>query len=67
MNATVPSTGLFEVALVGANRRTVVRKAQWIGQRSKRATTGVCGQRAYFVRVTPSGAAGRVTVTVSSP
>ena len=67
LNATVPSTGVFEVALVAANRRTVVRKAQWIGQRSKRATMGVCGQRAHFVRVTPSGVAGRVSVTVSTP
>jgi len=67
LNATVPLNGLQEVALVAGNRRTVVRRAQWIGQRTKRATTGVCGQRAYFVRVTPRGAAGRVTVTVSSP
>jgi hypothetical protein len=67
LNVTLPAAGLHEVALVGANRRTVLRKAQWIGQRTKRATRGVCGQRAHFVRVTPSGRAGRVTVTVSSP
>ncbi len=40
-----------------------------VGRRSARSalTTGICGQRCVFVRVTPSGAAGRVTVTVSSP
>jgi len=67
LNATLPAAGLHEVALVAANRRTVLRKAQWTGQRTKRTTTGVCGQRAHFVRVTPSGRAGRVTVTVSAP
>ena len=29
--------------------------------------TGICGQRTLFVRVTPSGAAGQVTVSVSRP
>ena len=67
LNATLPAAGLHEVALVGANRRTVLRKAQWIGQRTKRATASVCGQRAHFVRVTPSGRAGPVTITVSNP
>jgi hypothetical protein len=67
VNATVPAAGLHEVALVAGNRRTVVRKAQWIGQRTKRTSAAVCGQRALFVRVTPGGAAGRVTVTVTSP
>ena len=67
LNATVPLNALHEVALVAGNRRTVVRRAGWIGQRTKRITTGVCGQRAYFVRVTPRGVAGRVTITVSSP
>jgi hypothetical protein len=67
LNATLPTAGLHEVALVGANRRTVLRKAQWSGQRTKRATASVCGQRAHFVRVTPSGRAGPVTITVSNP
>jgi hypothetical protein len=67
LNATLPAAGLHEVALVAGNRRTVVRKAQWTGQRTKRTTAAVCGQRAHFVRVKPSGAAGRVTITVTSP
>ena len=67
VNATLPRAGLHELALVAANRSTVVRRAQWVSQRVKRLTSAVCGQRALFVRVTPRGAAGRVTVTVSRP
>jgi len=67
LNATLPRDGLHEVALVAANRRTVVRRAQWVSQRGKRLATGICGQRAHFVRVTPGGAGGQVTVTVSRP
>ena len=67
ITAALPGGGLHEVALVGANRSTVIRRAQWIGQRSKRITTTVCGHRALFVRVTESGALGRVTVSASTP
>ena len=67
LNATLPRAGLHEVALVASNRSTILRRAQWVSQRVKRLTTGICGQRALFVRVTPSGAAGRVTVSVSRP
>lgn len=67
LNVALPAAGLHEVALVAANRRTVLRKAQWIGQRTKRTMAGVCGQRTHFVRVSPGGRAGRVTVTISSP
>lgn len=67
ITATVPNGGLHEVALVAANRRTVVRRAQWIGQRAKRLASTVCGQRSFFVRVIRSGALGRVTVSVSTP
>ena len=58
LNATLPRGGLHEVALVSSNRSTVLRRAQWASQRGKRLTTGICGQRAPFVRVTPSGARG---------
>jgi hypothetical protein len=67
LSATLPRNGLHEVALVAANRRTVIRRAQWVGQRVKRTATTVCGQRTLFVRVTQSGALGRVTVTASAP
>ena len=67
LTATLPRDGLHDVALVSANRRTVLRRAQWASQRGKRLTTGICGQRTHFIRVTPSGAAGRVTVSVSRP
>ena len=67
LNATLPRNGLHEIALVAANRRTVLRRAQWASQRAKRLATGICGQRMVFVRVTPSGAAGQVTVSLSKP
>jgi hypothetical protein len=67
LTASLPREGTHEVALVAANRRTVIRRAQWVGQRSKRSGTTVCGQRSLFVRVTQSGALGRVAVTVSTP
>ncbi|MDQ3380380.1 MAG: hypothetical protein M3546_08660 [Actinomycetota bacterium] len=67
LSATLPRAGLHDVSLVAANRSTVVKRAQWVSQRVKRLASGVCGQRSLFVRVTPSGAAGQVTVTVSKP
>ncbi|MGI8886622.1 MAG: hypothetical protein ACR2G9_06885 [Gaiellaceae bacterium] len=67
LSATLPRAALHEVALVAANRSTVLRRGQFVSQRVKRLTTGICGQRSLFARVTPSGAAGQVTVTVSRP
>jgi hypothetical protein len=67
LTATVPRGGLHEVALVAANRKTVLKRAQWVGQRTKRTATTVCGQRSLYVRVTQSGALGRVTVSVATP
>lgn len=67
LSATLPRAGVHEVALVSANRRTVVKRAQWTGQRVKRTSTTICGQRSLFVRVTQSGGLGRVTVTASLP
>jgi hypothetical protein len=67
LSATLPREGEHEVALVSGNRRTVVKRAQWVGQRVKRTTTTVCGQRTHFVRVTQKGAFGRVAVTVTTP
>ncbi|HLG07456.1 MAG TPA: hypothetical protein VI409_02170 [Gaiellaceae bacterium] len=67
IGATVPTGGLHEVALVASNRTTVIRRAQWVGQRVKRLSGSVCGQRSLFVRVTRSGALGRVAVSVSTP
>jgi hypothetical protein len=65
--ATVPRNGEYEVAIVGSNRRTIVKRAQWVGQRSKRTALLVCGQRSLFVRVTQSAGVGRVAVSVTSP
>ncbi len=67
ITATMPNGGTHEVALVGANRRTVVKRAGWTGQRVKRLDGTVCGQRSSFVRVTQKGALGRVRVSVTIP
>lgn len=67
ISATVPGGGTHEVALVAANRRTVIRRAQWVGQRVKRLEGSICGQRSLFVRVTQAGSLGRVRVSVTSP
>ena len=67
ISATVPTGGPFDIALVAANRRTVIRRAQWVGQRVKRLDGSICGQRSLFVRVTHNGALGRVRVSVTAP
>jgi hypothetical protein len=67
ISATMPSGGTHDVALVGANRRTIVRRAQWVGQRVRRLDGSICGQRSLFVRVTQKGAFGRVRVSVTTP
>jgi hypothetical protein len=67
VSATVPNGGTHEIALVGADRRSVIRRAQWVGQRLKRLTGSVCGQRSLFIRVTQSGALGRVRVSAATP
>ena len=67
ISATVPNGGNPEIALVAANRSTVIRRAQWVGQRVKSFTGSVCGQRALFVRVTQGGALGRVRVSAATP
>ena len=67
ISATMPRGGTHEVALVRADRRTVVRQAQWTGQRVRRLDGSICGQRSFFVRVTQRGALGRVRVSVTIP
>ena len=67
VSATVPTAGgSADVALVGSDRKTVVRRAHWIGQRVKRLDGSVCGQRSFFVRVTPKGLVGRVRLSVTT-
>jgi hypothetical protein len=67
VTAAVPRVGTVDVALVAANRQTVVRRAQWVGQRMKRIQGSICGQRSLFVRVTEKGLLGRVRVSVTTP
>ena len=67
VNATMPRGGTTEVALVGSNRSTVLRRAGWVSQRARRLEGSVCGQRSLFVRVTQAGVLGRVRVSVVTP
>jgi len=69
VSATVPSRGdgSVEVVLVGPNRQTALRRAQWVSQRVKTMDASVCGQRSMFVRVTQRGFVGRVRVSVTTP
>jgi hypothetical protein len=67
VSAAVPNGGSADVALVGSDRKTVVRRAQWVGQRVKRLDGSICGQRSLFVRVTEKGLLGRVRVSVATP
>jgi hypothetical protein len=68
VSATVPGNGSsVDVALVGADRKTIVRRAQWVSQRVKRLDGSICGQRSLFVRVTQKGLAGRVRLSVTTP
>ena len=67
ISVTLPNGGSHEVGLVAANRRTVIRRAQWVGQRVKKLTGSVCGQRSLFIRVRQSGALGRVRVAAATP
>ena len=67
VTAVLPRNGLQEVALLGPDRRAVIRKGQWFGQRSKTLSTTVCGQRTLYVRVTQRGAPGLVRLSVTTP
>jgi hypothetical protein len=67
VSVTVPRNGTHDVALVAANRRIVIKRGQWVGQRVKRLTTTVCGQRSHFLKITQRGALGRVVVTTTRP
>jgi hypothetical protein len=67
IRATMPRGATAEVALVGADRRTVVRRGQWVSQRVRRIEGSICGQRSLFVRVTQAGALGRVRLSVTAP
>jgi hypothetical protein len=64
---TMPKGGQYELALLGSNRRTVLRRGVWSGQRARTISTNVCGQRAPYVRVTQKGTLGQVTVSVAKP
>jgi hypothetical protein len=67
VKAVLPKGGTHEVALVASDRSTIIRRAQWVGQRVKSLVGSVCGQRSLFVRVTQSGALGRTRVSVTTP
>ncbi len=67
LTAALVADAVHDVALVASNRTTVLARAQWVSQRAKRLTRGICGQRSLFLRVTPRGAPGQVRLTVSVP
>jgi hypothetical protein len=67
LSATLPRGSEASVVLVAPNRTTVLGRAQWVGQRVKRLTRTICGQRSAFVRVTPSSTVGRIQVSVTKP
>jgi hypothetical protein len=67
VSATMPRGGTADVALVAANRSTVLRRANWVSQRVRRLEGSICGRRSSFVRVTQRGALGRVRVSVAAP
>jgi hypothetical protein len=65
--ATVPAGGTVDVALLAGDRKAVLKRAVWSGQRVKRLETSVCGQRSLFVRVTQKSLSGRVRIAVTTP
>jgi hypothetical protein len=67
ITATLPRNGSYDVALVAPNRRTVIRRARWTGQRVKSTAATVCGNRSLFVRVTQTRGSGRVSVSATLP
>ena len=66
LSASLPRGSEAGIALLGDDGRTVLRRAAWVGQRVKRLATTICGQRSLVVRITPSGAGGRIRVSVRS-
>jgi hypothetical protein len=67
IRASIPRGGLYDVAVLAPNRRTVMKHTVSSGG-TARMLVGVCGQRSLYLRVTDrSGTAGRVAVTASAP
>jgi hypothetical protein len=67
VTVALPRNGLHEVALLTADRRTVLQTGLWASATTKRITTTICGERSLVLRVTQKGALGRVTVTATAP
>ena len=67
VEVALPRGGLHEVALLSADRRTVLQKGLWSSMTMKTLTRTLCGERSLFLRVTRKGALGRVTVTATTP
>ncbi len=67
VQVALPPGGLHEVALLSADRRTVLQKGLWSSLTLKTLTRTLCGDRSLFLRVTRKGALGRVTVTATTP
>lgn len=63
----LPRGGQHEVALVAANRRTVIKRGSSAGAGVRLVRGTVCGQRSLFVRVKQKGKPGVVTVVAATP
>ena len=67
ISATMPNGGTHEVALVGANRRTVVKRAR-VGRPAREAARRLDLRPALALRARhQKGALGRVRVSVTTP
>ena len=67
IRASIPRGGLFDIAVLAPNKRTVMKHTVSSGG-TARMLVGVCGQRSLYLRVTDrDGTAGRVSVTSSTP
>jgi hypothetical protein len=63
----MPAGTLYDFALLGPDRKTVLVKGLWSGKRSKSIAFVVCGQRTLFLTVTRHATAGPFTVQFSRP
>jgi hypothetical protein len=66
LKVTLPRAGLYDLAVLSPNRRTVMRHAVSRGG-TTRIVGGICGIRSLYVRVSDRSGSGRVSVTVSTP
>jgi hypothetical protein len=67
ITVSFPRGGLHEVALVDPARKNILATGLWSGRTTKKIVTDVCGQRSLTLRITHTGAFGRVRVVATLP